>query len=91
VTILVLTRVRETVMSAIPLSQKRAIGVGIGLLIAYLGMQHAGWIVRPTGPGPLTTSGSFGVTGTLVATAGLLVTIILMAWRIHGAILLGAS
>jgi len=54
-------------------------------------MQHAGWIVRPTGPGPLTTSGSFGVTGTLVATAGLLVTIILMAWRIHGAILLGAS
>ena len=77
VTILVLTRVRESVVSAIPLSQKRAIGVGIGLLIAYLGMQHAGWIVRPSEPGPLTTFGSFVDRGALVATAGLIVTIIL--------------
>ncbi|MDO8587688.1 MAG: NCS2 family permease [Armatimonadota bacterium] len=89
ITVLVLTRVRESVMSAIPLSQKRAIGVGIGLLIAYLGMQHAGWVVRPSGPGPLTTFGSFQDKTAIVAGIGLLITLVLMARRMHGAILLG--
>ena len=89
ITVLVLTRVREAVMSAIPMSLKHAIGVGIGLLIAYIGMQHAGWVIRPEGPGTLTTFGSFRDVSTLVATAGLLITAGLMAWRLHGAILLG--
>jgi AGZA family xanthine/uracil permease-like MFS transporter len=87
VTLLVLTKVRESVMHAIPLSLKRAIGVGIGLLIAYIGMQHAGWVIG--NPATLTTFGSFTEPKTLVATAGLIVVLVLMAWRVQGAILLG--
>jgi len=89
VAILVLTRVREAVMMAIPMELKRAIGVGIGLLIAFLGMQHAGWIVRPEGPEPLVTFGSFRAPATAVATLGLLITLVLMAWKVRGAILIG--
>ena len=41
ISLLVLTNVREGVMNAIPLDLKRAIGVGIGLLIALIGLQNA--------------------------------------------------
>jgi len=87
ITVLVLTRVRESVMNAIPMSLKRAIGVGIGLLIAYTGMQYAGWIVKH--PETLTSFGSFHETKTVVATAGLVFILVLMAWRVRGAILIG--
>jgi len=89
ITVLVLTRVREAIMSAIPMSLKHAIGVGIGLLIAYIGVQHAGWVVKAGSPDLVTASGSFRNTEVLVATGGLLITIVLMAYRLHGAILLG--
>lgn len=87
ITVLVLTRIRESVMDAIPLSLKRAIGVGIGLLIAYLGMQQAGWVTA--NQATLTTFGSFHTANTLVATAGLVIILVLMANRVKGAILLG--
>ncbi|HNQ90723.1 MAG TPA: solute carrier family 23 protein, partial [Verrucomicrobiota bacterium] len=44
VTLLVLAGVREQVMQAIPLNLKKAIGVGIGLFIAFLGFQQMGWV-----------------------------------------------
>jgi len=87
ITVLVLTRIRESVMNAIPLSLKRSIGVGIGLLIAYIGMQQAGWVTA--NQATLTSFGSFRSAGTLVATAGLIITLILMVRRVKGAILLG--
>jgi len=87
VTILVLTRVRESVMNAIPMSLKRAIGVGIGLLIAYLGMQQAGWVTGS--PATLTSFGSFHKPDTVIATGGLVIILILMAWRVRGSILIG--
>ena len=87
VTILVLTRIRESVMNAIPMSLKRAIGVGIGLLIAYLGMQQAGWVTGS--PATLTSFGSFHKMETVIATGGLVLILVLMAWRIRGAILIG--
>lgn len=87
VTVLVLTRVRETVMHAIPMSMKRAIGVGIGLFIAYIGMQHAGWVADDSAT--LTSFGTFHKVETLIATAGLVITLVLMAWRVRGSILVG--
>ncbi|MGC8861315.1 MAG: NCS2 family permease [Armatimonadota bacterium] len=86
--ILVLVGLREAVMRAIPMNLKRAIGVGIGLLIALLGMQNAGWIVHPE-KGQILTYGSFRSVPTLIATAGLLITAVLMAWRVKGGLLLG--
>jgi AGZA family xanthine/uracil permease-like MFS transporter len=88
VTILVLTRVREQVMQAIPLNLKRAIGVGIGIFIAFLGLQHMGWLAQGTG-GAFLAHGDFTTKPTLVATAGLIVLMTLLAFRVRGAILLG--
>src|SRR5881398_2787422 len=54
ITLLVLTRFRETVMDAVPLGLKRAIGVGIGLFIAFIGFLTSGFVVKPaSGPLPV--------------------------------------
>ena len=87
ITILVLIRVRQSVMGAIPMSLKRAIGVGIGLLIAYIGMQQAGWVKADQAT--MTSFGSFHSPGTLISTAGIIIILILMAWRVRGSILIG--
>src|SRR3989475_12703952 len=47
ITLLVLTRFREAVMDAVPIGLKRAIGVGIGLFIAFIGFFTAGFVVKP--------------------------------------------
>ena len=86
VTILVLTNVREWVMDAIPLDLKRAIGVGIGLFIALIGLQSAKLVVGS--PVTLMTFGPIGPE-CLVALFGLAVTVFLMARKVKGAILLG--
>ncbi|GIV14829.1 MAG: xanthine/uracil permease [Armatimonadota bacterium] len=88
VTVLVLTRVREQVMQAIPMNLKRAIGVGIGIFIAFLGLQHAGWVLKGAGSVYLT-HGVFTTKGTLVSTMGVLLMMLLLAFRVRGAILLG--
>jgi AGZA family xanthine/uracil permease-like MFS transporter len=86
VTILVLTNVREWVMDAIPMDLKRAIGVGIGLFIALIGLKNAGIVVANQ-----TTLVSFGKINpqNIIALIGLVVTVILMAKRVKGSILIG--
>ena len=49
VTILVLTGMREKIMDAIPLDLKKAIAIGIGLFIAFIGLTNAGVVVRGAG------------------------------------------
>lgn len=88
ITLLVLCGAREQVMNAIPLSLKRAISAGIGLLITFLGLQQLGWVVKGPG-GAMLAHGQLGSKPVLVATAGLLLTILLMARKVRGAILLG--
>jgi len=90
ITVLVIAGLREAVMRAIPTNLKRAIGAGIGLLIALLGMQNAGWIVHPA-QGPILSFGSLASKTTLVATFGVIVTAILLTWRVKGALLLGIA
>ena len=90
ITILVLAGLRQAVMRAIPKSLKLAIGVGIGLLIALLGMEHAGWIVHPE-KGNILTFGSLRSPTTLIATAGVVITAVLLAWRVKGGLLLGIA
>src|SRR6266436_3477572 len=54
ITVLVLTRFREAVMDAVPIGLKRAIGVGIGLFIAFIGFFTSGLVIKPaTGPLPV--------------------------------------
>ena len=49
VTLLVLTGVREKIMDAIPLDLKKAIAIGIGFFIAFIGLYNSGVIVRGEG------------------------------------------
>jgi adenine/guanine/hypoxanthine permease len=57
ITLLVVGGVREAVLDAIPDSLKKAIGAGIGLFLALIGLASGGVVVRGPGPGPLPTVG----------------------------------
>jgi adenine/guanine/hypoxanthine permease len=87
VTIMVLTGLRSMIMRAIPMGLKYAIGVGIGLFIAFIGAQQAGF-VDPSAS-TLVTLGDFTASYTQLAAFGLVLTVILVAFRIRGGILIG--
>jgi AGZA family xanthine/uracil permease-like MFS transporter len=93
ITLLVLTRMREWVMNAIPLDLKRAIGVGIGLFIALLGLHQAHWMntTRPLPGNPMTLPpvGFFHMPTTLLASFGILISAWLVSRRTKGALLMG--
>jgi len=86
ISILVLTRVREKIMAAIPLDLKRGIGVGIGLLIALIGLQNARLVVAD--PATLIAFGKLG-SESLIAVCGLVLTAILMVKKVRGSFLIG--
>ncbi len=89
-TIFVLTAgigLREHLILAIPESLKHAIGAGIGLLIATVGLQWAGLIVGA--PGTLVTLGDLHSPVVLLALGSLGFTSILLARRVPGAFLWG--
>jgi len=88
ITALVLTGFREAIMHAIPLALKRAIGVGIGLFILFIGLVAAG-IVKPGPPGVPVTLGDLTAPPAAVAIGGLLLTLWLTARRFTGALLVG--
>jgi AGZA family xanthine/uracil permease-like MFS transporter len=87
VTIMVLTGVRSMIMRAIPMGLKYAIGVGIGLFIAFIGVQQAGFV--GLNPSTAVTLGDFTANYTQLAAFGLVLTSILVAFKIRGGILLG--
>src|SRR5438128_6023050 len=78
---------RERLITAIPASIKHAIAAGIGLLIATIGLQWAGLIVAA--PGTLVTLGDLHSRPVVVAIVALVLTAVLMARRIPGALLWG--
>ncbi len=86
VLVLVLVGLREAIMNAVPVSLKRAIGVGIGLFILFIGFVTGG-LIAPGAGTPVewvfpTTAGA-GVT-----LAGLLITIVLVVRKVPGALIL---
>ncbi len=88
ITVLVLTGFREAIMHAIPVTLKRAIGVGIGLFILFIGLGAAG-IVKPGPPGVPVTLGDLTAAPVAVALLGLLLTVWLTARQFSGALLVG--
>ena len=87
VTAFVLTGLREQIMRAIPLELKKAIAIGIGLFIAFIGLYDSGIVARGTGT-PVTL-GSFTTWSILVAIIGLVLTIGLRARGFRGDLLVG--
>ena len=90
--VLSLTNVREAIFNAIPLPLKRAVSVGIGLFIAFIGLQNAGICVDGSTLVELTDfTANFSSAGisALLAILGLLMTAILYIKQVRGAILVG--
>jgi AGZA family xanthine/uracil permease-like MFS transporter len=87
VTVFVLTGLRQQVMRAIPLELKKAIAIGIGLFIAFIGLYDSGIVARGTGT-PVTL-GSFTTWPILVTILGLVITIALRARGFRGDLLVG--
>ncbi len=89
ITVLVLTGLREAVLEAIPLALKKAIGVGIGLFIAFIGFYDAGFVVRPQSAATPVTLATINGLKITVFIVGLLLTATLVAMRARAALLLG--
>ena len=85
--ILTLTNVREAIVNAIPKNLRYAIGGGIGLFIAFIGMQNAGIIVNDDAT--LVVLGDITSGSALLALIGLVITGVLYALNVKGAMLIG--
>ena len=87
VTLFVLTGLREQVMRAIPLELKKAIAIGIGLFIAFIGLYNSGIVVQ--GEGTPVTLGHLTTWPILVTFIGIVITLGLRARGFRGDLLVG--
>lgn len=85
--LLVMTGLREAIMNAIPMNLKRAIGVGIGLFITFIGLKSGGLVVADDAT--LLTLGDFSQPVVWVALVGLIAIFAFMALKVKGGILWG--
>lgn len=85
--LLTITNLREKIVHALPKCLRESISVGIGLFIAFIGLQNAGLVVgtEPT----LVKLGNLGSPATLLSLIGLLVTSVLLVCKVKGALLIG--
>ncbi|MDO8848412.1 MAG: NCS2 family permease [Coriobacteriia bacterium] len=85
--LLVLTGLREAIMNAIPINLKRAIGVGIGLFITFIGLVDGGIVTA--NPATLVQLGDFSKPAVWVTLIGLVAIFAFMALKVKGDILWG--
>ena len=85
--LLTLSNLREAMLNAIPNSLKSAIGAGIGLFIAFIGLQNAGVITN--NDATLVTLGNITSGSPLLALIGLAITSVLLIKKIKGSMLWG--
>ncbi|MCI6428721.1 MAG: NCS2 family permease [Rikenellaceae bacterium] len=85
--ILTLTNIRKIIVDSIPVSIKKAIGCGIGLFIAFIGLNNAGIVVD--NPATLVSIGDITSGKALVAFIGLIFTAFLVVKKVPGSLLIG--
>ena len=85
--LLTITNLREAIVNAIPVSLKNAIGAGIGLFIAFIGLQNAGIIAN--NDATLVSLGEVTSGSPLLAIIGLAITGVLVVKNVPGALLIG--
>ena len=86
---LTVTRVREQIVNGIPHGLKHATAGGIGMFIAFVGLRSAKLVVA--NPATFVSLGNFSDPQVQAACVGVVLTLVLMARRINGAILLGIA
>ena len=90
--IMSLTNVREAIFNAIPLTLKKGVSVGIGLFIAFIGLQNSGLCVDSATLVTITNfRANFSTSGicALLTVVGLLITAVLHIKNVKGSILIG--
>jgi adenine/guanine/hypoxanthine permease len=87
VLVLVLVGLREAIMNAIPLELKKAIAIGIGLFIAFIGLTNSGLVVRGTGT-PVDLA-PFTTWPVIITVVGIVITIGLRALGVPGDLFVG--
>lgn len=85
--LITITKIREVIVNAIPFTLKKAVGGGIGLFIALIGLKNAGII--KSSEATLVSLGYLAEPGPLLALIGLVITAILLARKVPGAMIIG--
>lgn len=85
--LLTVTNLREAIVDAIPMTLKNAIGAGIGLFIAFIGLQNAGIIAH--NEATLVTLGNITQGSALLGLMGIAFTSVLLIKNVKGALLFG--
>jgi xanthine/uracil/vitamin C permease (AzgA family) len=87
--LITVTKVRKSIIRAIPKFLQNAIGGGIGLFIAYIGLLNVGGITGGLAGGLVPSLSTFNNLPFLLAMIGLVLTIVLMLLKVRGSILIG--
>jgi AGZA family xanthine/uracil permease-like MFS transporter len=85
--ILTMGGIRQAIIKAVPMNLKCAIGVGIGLFIAFIGLKNSGIIIADKAT--FVTVGKLTAIEPLLSCAGLILTAVLMARSVKGSMLIG--
>lgn len=85
--VLTLTKIRTLIVDAIPTTLKRAIGGGIGLFIAFIGLKNAGIIVENSAT--FVSIGKLTEGNALLGVIGIVITSVLTVKKVPGSLLLG--
>lgn len=86
--LLTVFNIREAIINSLPLNIKKAISVGIGIFIALLGLDNGHIVIHQEG-GALLALGNLKSAYTLLAIIGIVLTSILVARKVKGALLIG--
>jgi len=79
--------IREIIVNSIPLNMKHSVSAGIGLFIAFIGLHNAGIVT--SNPATLVSLGDITSAPAITALIGLILTGVLLALKVKGALLIG--
>lgn len=85
--LLTVSNLREKIVDLLPTSLKKAIGAGIGLYIAFIGLQNTGIVINSDST--LVTLGNIGSSSALLGCIGIIITTVLLIKGVRGALLYG--
>jgi len=87
-TLLTVFKIRSWLAESIPMSLKASFAVGIGLFLTFIGLNETGLVVLGV-PGAPVRLGNIAQPSVLLAIGGFMLVVVLMARRIHGALVIG--
>lgn len=87
-TFLTVLKIRSWLANAIPTSLKYSFAVGIGMFITFIGLNETGIVVLGV-PGAPVRLGNLAQPSVILALSGLLLTVLLMLWKVRGALMIG--